>query len=160
MATKKITSRFGEFKTWREAEYKADSKVGNRMKPIYSSRYDDNGRIVVEKIGEDDLYDRIQSFKDECDINVIIKRYQMGDVAALNKAQGIYVDATAAPDNIADLLNKLNKAEYDFDRLPAEVKQRYGNDFVNFIMNYDPMELVQKVNEQTLIKEEVKDESE
>lgn len=150
MATKKEVSKF-KFGTWRESEPFKGSCTGNPEKPEYMPFYDDNGYLKIKEIGKENVYDRIQSFASECDINMIIKRYQMGDVQALSKAQGIYIDASNTPENMADLLNKLNKAEAEFDKLPIEFKQKYGNDFIQFICQFDPRDLIAKVQENTLI---------
>lgn len=159
MATKKTTSKYS-FKNWREAEYNAESEPGERYIPIYTSRFDDKGVLQIEEVAKDDLYAKIQSFKKECDINEIMKRYQMGDDTALMKAQGIYMDATGTPANMADLLNKLNKAEYEFAKLPPEVREKYGNDFARFICTFEPIEYAEVIKEEPekIVEEGVKNE--
>lgn len=157
MATKKEVSKF-KFSTWRESEPFAGSYTGSPEKPEYMPFYDDEGYLKIKEVGKVNVYDRIQSFASECDINMILKRYQMGDTQALSKAQGIYIDATNTPENMADLLNKLNKAEADFEKLPPEFKQKYGNDFVQFICTFDPRDLIAKVQENNLVEKPVEKE--
>lgn len=164
MTTKKANKY--DFKTWRESEKFEGSVAGERYKTEYSSKITDEGNLVLEEVGKTDLYKHIQLYKDECDINNIIKRYEAGDMTALQKAQGFFTDATNIPVDMADMLNKLNRAEMEFDKLPAHIKKMYGNDFTRFICTFDPRDLVQKVQEDTLVsdakdaKEGVNDEQE
>lgn len=55
---------------------------GNRMEPQYAERYDENGKAYLEKVGEVDTYEKIQSYRDECDIMAILSRYAAGDETA------------------------------------------------------------------------------
>jgi phage internal scaffolding protein len=69
-----------------------------------------------------------QSFKDECDINNILRQYQMtGVISHLNEAQPQYADLPD-PIDYQDALHQVQAAEAAFYRLPKEVRERYGND--------------------------------
>ncbi|UDN67627.1 internal scaffolding protein [robinz microvirus RP_77] len=81
-----------------------------------------------------------QEFKDECDINNIIKAYsqsgQLNHIAA-NAADGRYEEL---PDNheLQDAINLVQAAEATFMSLPAKLRDRFGNDplrFVDFTSN-------------------------
>lgn len=147
MATKKTDSKY-KFQNWREAPYKADSVTGSAMAPVYTSYYDENGVLKVEKIAEENLHEKIQMYKDECSIESVIRQYEMGDPYALNKVQGFYIDATTVPENMADLMNKLSKAEKAFNELPAHIKMQYGNDFTRFLCTFEPMDIIGAVTEE------------
>jgi len=69
-----------------------------------------------------------QSMKEECDINNILRQYQMtGVINHLNEAQPQYADLPE-PMEYQDALHQVQAAEAAFYRLPQEVRQRYGND--------------------------------
>lgn len=106
---------------------------GSPVKVLYGGKYDANGRVILEKKGEENLYDYIQSFRDSVDLNVILARFSNGDVDALNKAQGFYADVTDFPKNMADALNRINQAEEMFKALPLETRQKFDCSFEQFL---------------------------
>lgn len=69
-----------------------------------------------------------QSFKDQCDVNLILKKYKTtGVITHLNRAKGTYLDLTNAPDYQTSL-DTVIKAQDAFMTLPAEIRERFGND--------------------------------
>lgn len=69
----------------------------------------------------------LQSFKDECDINRIMKRYQQtGVIDHVNRAQPQFGDIQAI--DFQDGLNIVLEAEARFAALPSDVRDRFGND--------------------------------
>lgn len=69
-----------------------------------------------------------QSFKEECDINTILRQYQMtGVITHVNEAQPQYADLPE-PLEYQEALHKVQEAEAAFYRLPKEVRDRYGNE--------------------------------
>ena len=121
------------------------ANVGSPVKVLYSGKYDANGRVVLEKKGQENLYDYIQSFRDSVDLNVILARFTNGDVEALNKAQGFYADVTDFPKNMADALNRINQAEEMFKSLPLEVRQRFDCSFEQFLSQSGTEDWLQKM---------------
>lgn len=77
-----------------------------------------------------------QEFKDECDINVIMKRYEKdGFLAHFNKYQGQYGDFLDAPE-FHEAQNKVLVATEMFMSLPAAIRSRFDNDpgaFLDFV---------------------------
>lgn len=113
------------------------SVIGSRVKKLYSPVFDKNGRMELEETGQEDLYGYIQSHKDSVDINVILERYQKGDVTALNRAQAFYVDATNFPKTYAEALQRMQDAHTYFDSLPVETRAKFGHDFNQFLASLD-----------------------
>ena len=109
------------------------ANAGSPVKVTYRGKYDANGRVVLEKSGEENLYDYIQSFRDSVDLNVILARFSNGEVDALSKAQGFYADVTDFPKNMADALNRINQAEEMFKALPLETRQKFDCSFEQFL---------------------------
>lgn len=135
-----------KFLNWRFSKPGDSSISGSRYKTEYSAKFDDNGVLVLEEVGKKDIYEFIQSFAESCDINTILKRYESGDTDALQRVQGFYFDASNLPDNMSEVLNKLNHAETEFNKMPADFKEMYGNDFARFICTFDPDQLSSLVN--------------
>lgn len=125
-----------------KTQYSADrprpkAGLGCRDKILYAPEFDDDGRMHLVESGKEDLYGYIQSHKDSVDINVLLKRYQNGDAAALNRAQAFFMDTTDLPTTHAEWLNRVNQGRQFFDSLPAETRARFGNDFNRFIASMD-----------------------
>lgn len=74
-----------------------------------------------------------QSFKDECDINNIMARYERtGIVDHLAKYEGQYGDFIGYPDyHVA--MNRVAAADAMFMTLPASLRERFGNSAEAFL---------------------------
>jgi len=74
-----------------------------------------------------------QSFRDECDINHIINRYDnTGLVTHLNPAPAVYADVTGIRD-YHDALNIVVQASQAFEALPAKIRTHFNNDPGEFL---------------------------
>ena len=100
----------------------------------YELEYSPQGVPHLVEVGGYDLYEVIQSFAAECDLNKILQRYASGDVYALNKAQGVYMDTSGIPDNVNDAVRLMDRVRSIYDNLGADIKSRIG-DFGDFISN-------------------------
>ena len=72
-----------------------------------------------------------QSFKDECDINVILARYEntgmyRDPLTTRGSCAPLFDDFTAAPDYM-DAQNFVIEAGEMFDALPSRIRKRFGN---------------------------------
>lgn len=68
-----------------------------------------------------------QSHRDECDVNVILRRFQVtGAAEHLNKYQGEY--ATFGAFDFHQAMNVVVEAEEMFMSLPSSVRKRFDND--------------------------------
>lgn len=142
------------------------SNHGSRKVVKYSSHVDEYGNVELEAVGQDDLYDMIQSHADSVNINVLLKRFQMGDATALGVPHGSFGDFTEMPTTYAEMLNKINRAQEIFDSLPVEQRSKFDHDFNQFIatlgteewldkMGYEPPADPASVADQTVAKEVV-----
>lgn len=69
-----------------------------------------------------------QQFKDECDINVIMKNYtETGTISHLRPSPGVYADLSQIGD-LKTALDELHRASEAFNLLPAKVRTRFNND--------------------------------
>lgn len=79
-----------------------------------------------------------QSFKDECDINRIMRRYlNTGIPPPMNTNASAYGDFTTV-DDYFDAVTRLREAQNQFDALPAHLRRRFNNapsELLMFILN-------------------------
>lgn len=74
-----------------------------------------------------------QSFSEECDINVINRKYiKTGQVPYINVKTPLYGDFTSA-DEFQRTLERVEQAEQLFDKLPPAVKRRVHHDPAEYI---------------------------
>lgn len=94
-----------------------------------------NGSIRVQTVNEQiNMTD--QSFKDDCDVNLILKRF-MKTGQQLPPVTGRYADVSEVP-NLDVALTQLNQAQSLFDNLSSDIRKRFGNspvELVNFLKN-------------------------
>lgn len=112
----------------------------------------DNGQIHVETVNQEPTLAQ-QQFKDECDINNIMKRYaDTGQLTHLRNQTGVFADFSEIPDYQGSL-NRVLDAQNAFMQLPAEVRTRFRNDpgyLIDFLQdpnNYDEALKLGLVNE-------------
>lgn len=73
-----------------------------------------------------------QSFKDECDVNKLLKRYvKTGALSHFAKHGGEYMNVT--PVDFQEAMNTVITAQALFDDLPAEIRGRFQNDPAQFL---------------------------
>lgn len=107
---------------------------------IYSPSVDNDGHIVLEEIGVKNLPEYIDSFRESCDINNLVARFNAGDVSALSRSQGAFFDATLLPHTYAEMLNTVINAEQTFNSLPLEVREKFDNSYVKWLSMMDDAE--------------------
>jgi len=98
-------------------------------------------RVTVDFTGEQSRTK--QAFKEECDINNIVKKYQKTQaITHTNSIQGQYGDFSNVND-YHDALNSVMAANDRFMALPSSIRARFSNDpaelikFVSNESNYD-----------------------
>lgn len=111
-----------------------------------------NGTLRVQSINEEPTMTQ-QQFKDECDINNIMKKYSStGQFTHLTSKQGVYADFTMITD-YREMLETVQYAQDAFMSLPAEMRKRFDNDpgklleFIQDSNNYEEALTLGLVNE-------------
>ena len=103
-------------------------KVNVMPKPKVYSRYD---LPVVEGTSFENVESlTVQYFKDECDVNRIMKKYHdQGTIPThLNTRVPQYGDFTSMPSDLTTLMNHVDTAKAYFDSLPSGVRSYFNND--------------------------------
>lgn len=94
----------------------------------------DCGERINAETGEITNINRCkQSFRDDCDINLIVKRHaQTGMWSHLNPRQPTYGDFTQST-ALREAIDLVGRAEKDFASLPARVRALVDNDPAKFL---------------------------
>ena len=96
---------------------------------VISKRPDGSVRVVTQNDGPSKTD---QSFRDDCDVNTIMRRYKKtGQISHLAKSQGVFGDFSNVPD-LQDALQTVTEAQAIFDQFPADLRRRFGNSPVEF----------------------------
>lgn len=97
----------------------------------FRSRYDvGNNRVKVEFEKESRTK---QSFKNECDINHILKMYKKNGIVTHIQARAPMFEDVADALSYQDSLNLVIRAQEQFAALPSKVRARFGNDPAQFL---------------------------
>lgn len=101
---------------------------GDRVHEILEPRFD-GSRIQLTVVGSEDIQDRINSYAPYTDIFYMLNRLKVGDTSVLSCNRPMYGDFSSMPDNPIDAINMVHSAERAFNRLSAEEKGNYNNDY-------------------------------
>ena len=108
-----------------------------------------NGVLTVDDTKDMfNMKEYINSFKDACDINILLKRFQAGDqdaVAQFTHTYGDYMDLTEIPDNFNDMMALARKGEDMFNALPVEKKELFDNNYELFVNSVGSKEWMEKM---------------
>lgn len=108
------------------------SNSGERLAPTYSSKVSKDGVIDLVETGKVDLYEQIQSWRESCDIKVILQKYVNGDISALDQRPMFFGDFSDAPVSLSDYYQRLIDAEEAFNRLPVETRAKFNHSSSEF----------------------------
>lgn len=124
-------AKFYSFSDCRSIEY---APQGNSIVQEYELEYSPQGVPHLIPVGTYDLYDVIQSFKDECDLGKIFQRYANGDVMALNKRQGVYADISDLPADVFAANSMIKRVKEIYEQLDETTRANYAS-FEDFVAN-------------------------
>ena len=70
-----------------------------------------------------------QQFKDDADLNKVVKRYGITDGSLIPMAADprYYGDFTESPETLGEAIERVNTATERFNQLPAEVRKKFDN---------------------------------
>lgn len=102
---------------------------GSKVHITYSPKVLDNGIIKLIPSGKENIQDKINSFRDSCDISFILRRLQMGDTSVLTDKVPNYGDFTSVPKSYAEALQYVIDAEKKFYDLPLDTRNLFDNDY-------------------------------
>lgn len=132
---------------------------GNEIEPIFELKVNDKGERELVKVGETNIREKIQQYKDECDIGQILARAAI-DPTVLNQREVFYADVTEMPKSLAEAQNMIVTIKKEFDTMPPEERAKFDYSVEKYIAEFGSKEWAEKVGatqeETKIIKEEVK----
>lgn len=126
------TAQKTSFKTVYGTHERVHAPAGSMIANDYGYTLDSFGRKILEKTGERNIYEEIQSYAEECKIENVLKRVAAGDYSDF-RPQGIYQDISDIPTDLNTAQAEMLKVESMFMTLPAETKAKYHNSLTEFI---------------------------
>lgn len=100
---------------------------GNRMEPEYKERYDEEtGKKYLVKVGEINIYEKIQTYKDECDVHSILERMVNGDTSML-RTNAVYANISNMPKSYGEMFNRIKELQETFNNLPKSIREKFNN---------------------------------
>ncbi|QCS36151.1 minor capsid protein [Capybara microvirus Cap1_SP_141] len=126
---------------------------GNPIKVTYKGRMDKNGVVELVPTGKVNVYDFIQSFRNECDIHSLIDKYQMTqDPSLLDLKPTYFGDFTDVPTNIIEVWNKVEEAKEFFNSQDPKIKEAFNYDAYQFLAKAGTEEFMTVVSNALLDK--------
>lgn len=114
------------------------SNPGQQVEPEYKLHYDKKGAKELVIDGQRNTYDDIQSHADSVDLNLIMKRYAMGDYSVLNKRDGQYLDVSDLPESLGEWFNFMEGARDIFYKLDPSERDKYNHSVEQFLVENEP----------------------
>lgn len=111
---------------------KTDCPTGNGIENLYGYEINKYGQKEIVKIGETNLYQKIQESLEETKIENILKRVAIGDTTVM-RPDGIYADVSEAPKNLIEARQQIQALENTWNSLPIEIRQKYNMSVDEFI---------------------------
>lgn len=115
-----------KFRTAFDFYHENFSPAGSPMVTQYRMIVDPaTGCRDLEKCGELNLQERIDSFAEDCKIDNILRRFAAGDVTALNRGTAQYVDLSAYPKNFHEATAQINRVKSFYNNLSDDLHEQY-----------------------------------
>ena len=86
----------------------------------------------LKKVGETNVYEKIQESRDSTDIQKIIERYQINVDEKLDISDEI-LDYTNNPTSLIEAHQMIINAENIWDKEPNVIKEKFGNNFEQYL---------------------------
>ena len=125
---------------------------GDPIHKIYSPIVNDDGTIELVESDKENTDEKIQADLESTDLRLIVQRYINGDVEALNQKQLSFGDTTVFPKSYAELLQLQINAKQAYDKLPNEIKEKFGNDSNQFFVQAGSDEWYEKLGYEKIVE--------
>lgn len=116
------------------------SPCGSRFRDKYRVFLNERGYKTIEKVGETDIQELINSYADSVDLHKILEKCMLtGDTSALQIVQGVYADLTGYPADSRVAHDLMLKSRLVYEGLPSAQRALYPtfDDFMEVFANAD-----------------------
>lgn len=111
----------------------------------------------LKQVSKTNVYLKIQEYAKGMDIYSILDRCSRGLIGDIAFNQGEFIDVAGYPKDILEAHQAVKNAQKEFDDIPTELKDIFGNDPLSFVKNFSLEKLAEFVNSKTEGNKEVKD---
>lgn len=118
---------------------------GSPIRPVYSGKVMKDGKIELTETGTEDIQEKIDSYRDTCDMAFILRQLALGDTSVINAKDPMYGDFTKAPSSLMEAKQMMIDGEAAFMKLPLEVRNEFENNFMNWLFSAGTEEWVKKM---------------
>ena len=134
--------------TNRNEPHKYQQKGFKKIQDVYEDIYDEKkGRMVTVKTDTNLFYDEIQETKDSVYLPSILEKYKIDiNKKALVEVDTNVIDMTEMPTDMNSMYALMRNQEMKFQKLPAELKKQFDNNYFNFIEQMKTGETQQKID--------------
>ena len=129
------------------------SASGTPTTPKWRSVILKDGDVMLKPDGVRELDLEIQSYRDSCDLNIIIKRFLNGDLNAIpDPSKAVFADLMDMPQTRMQVLQSVIDAQRAFEQLPLDVRQKFNNSWEQFYVAFEntpavPVKPVEPIDE-------------
>lgn len=110
------------------------SNPGSQLAIKHEIRIDEKGHKTLIDTGEKtDIYQKIISHADECDIELLLTRCQAEGYEILNRREAISGDVTMVPKSMLEAAMTLQEQENNFNQLPLDIRKKFNFSFTEYI---------------------------
>lgn len=100
--------------------------VGCPFETEYSEITDGFGAHQLVEKGKFDRVQYVNAQKDMCNLKLMIERYSLGDINALNRVSCFYADTTETPQTLQEWSSMKKQLTTLFRQLPKSVRKKFG----------------------------------
>lgn len=122
-----------KFRTAYSGQEAHHTASGRPVKNEYQYEIEDGHKKLV-KVGETNIYEKIQEAYPATKIENILKKASIGDMSGFI-GEGQYIDTTELPKNMIEARKSIMKLENTWNNLPKEIKEKFNYDLEEFINN-------------------------
>ena len=123
---------------------------GEKMHTIYSAKLMEDGTILLKKTDEEDIQAKIDSYRDQTDMAYVLRQLMLGDTSVLTQKEPMYGDFTQMPKNMLEAMQLMIDGEKAFYELDLETRQKFDNNFRQWMIDAGSPEWCKKMNIQTV----------
>lgn len=127
---------------------------GERIEMRHRAVLRKDGTRTLVRDKEKPTWDIIQSHKEECLIENILKRCMEGDLSALETMHGSYCDISNAPSSLAEAQQTILKLKQEFNELPKEIRKEFDYNVEKYIAEFGTEEWAEKTGVAEKIRKE------
>lgn len=121
------------------------SNPGSDVHILYKSKINPRGEVILTPNGKESISEKINAQKEFTDMAYIRSRIAAGDMSVM-KDPGVYADVTKLPKTLAESLQIRIDAEHAFYQLPSDVRQKFNNNFNQWLIDAGSEEWNKKMN--------------